>query len=60
MKKEYRIICLYPSDVWAVQEHIDLNDWIGWMEVHRCEGKGEQGFAEAQQWLKDNEERVRR
>lgn len=57
MKKEYRIICYYPSDVWAVQERIDLNDW---MEVHRCEGKGEQGFAEAQQWLKDNEERVRR
>jgi hypothetical protein len=49
--KNYRIVCYWPSEVWAVQERISTD----WMEVHRCVGKKQNGYEEAKNWLKDND-----
>jgi hypothetical protein len=48
--KNYRIICYWPSEVWAVQERTSTD----WMEVHRCINKRWDGYDEAKQWLKEN------
>ena len=54
--KNYRIICYWPSEDWAVQERIEKDDHTtDWMEVHRCESKGEEGYNEAKKWIKENE-----
>jgi hypothetical protein len=52
----YRIICYWPSEVWAVQERIEKDDHTNdWMEAHRCTAKGEDGYKEAKQWIKEND-----
>ena len=54
--KNYRIICYWPSEVWAVQKRIEKDDHTtDWMEVHRCINKRWDGYNEAKQWLKDND-----
>lgn len=54
--RNYRIICYWPSEVWAVQERIEKDDHtIDWVEVHRCNEKGENGYNEIKNWLKDND-----
>lgn len=54
--KNYRIVCTYPGDVWAIQEQVEKDDHTpDWMEVHRCTAKGEDGYLEAKQWIKENE-----
>ena len=49
--KNYRIVCTWPDEEWLVQERIST----GWMEVHRCVGKKQNGYDEAKNWLKDND-----
>lgn len=54
--KTCRIICYWPSEVWAVQEQVEKDDHTtAWMEVHRCVGKKKNGYEEAKNWLKDND-----
>lgn len=53
--KNYRIVCYYPSEVWAVLEQVEFNGKHDWMEAHRCTSKGEDGYKEAKQWIKEND-----
>ena len=54
--KNHRIICYWPSEVWAVQERIEKDDHTtAWMEVHRCAEKGEKGYKEIKKWIKEND-----
>lgn len=52
---KYKIICYWPSEAWAVLEPIEFDGKPDWMEVHRCTAKGEEGYNEAKQWIKENE-----
>lgn len=52
---KYKIVYYWPSDIWAVKEQIESDGKTDWMEVHRCESKGENGYNEAKKWLKDND-----
>lgn len=51
----YKIICYWPSEVWAVLEPIEFDGKSDWMEVHRCTEKGEEGYKEVKKWIKENE-----
>lgn len=54
--KNYRIICYWPSEVWAVQERVEKDDHTtDWMTAYNCSAKGEEGYNEAKNWLKDND-----
>lgn len=53
--KKYKIVCYWPSESWAVLEQVDNNGKPDWMEAHRCEAKGKEGYEEAKAWIKDNE-----
>lgn len=53
--KNYRIICYWPSEAWAVLEPIEFDGKPDWMEVHRCVGKKQNGYDEAKNWIKDND-----
>ena len=50
--KKYKIICYWPSEEWAVLEQIGMD----WMEAHRCEAKGKEGYEEAKQWIEKQPE----
>lgn len=53
---KYKIICYYPSDIWAVLEQVEKDDHtIDWSEAHRCTSKGDDGYKEAKKWIKENE-----
>ena len=52
---KYKIVCYCPSEVWAILERIEFNGKQDWMEVHRCESKGEEGYNEEKKWIKENE-----
>lgn len=48
---KYRIVC-NMDDTWTVQERTADG---GWMGVHHCELKCEQGYYEAKAWIKRKE-----
>lgn len=56
--KKYKIICYYPSDIWAVLEQVEKDDHTtDWSEAYRCKKKGKDGYIEAINWLiKKNDE----
>ena len=52
---KYKIICYYPSDIWAVLEQVEKDDHTtDWSETYRCTNKGEDGYTEAINWLIKN------
>lgn len=56
MAMNYRIICYWPSEVWAVQEQVEKDDHTtDWMTAYHCSAKGEDGYKEAKKWLKEND-----
>lgn len=49
MKQEkYRIVCLYPGDIFTVQERMSDGSW---MEAHLCLGHAADGLNEARRWI---------
>ena len=53
-KRQYRIVCFYPSDEWCVQEYREGN-WRGdWWTIHHCTAKGKDGYDEAKKWMEEN------
>ena len=50
-KKKYRIVCLFPSATWVVQERMPSGDW---MTAHTCTAKGWEGYTEAKKWMEEN------
>lgn len=54
--KNFRIICYWPSEVWAVLERIEKDDHTtDWMAAYHCSDKGKDGYNEAKNWLKEND-----
>ena len=54
--KKYSIVCEYPSDIYKVMEQAyTIEQGWCWMEIHRCELKGEQGYYEAKAWIEKQE-----
>lgn len=49
--KNYSIVCTWTDEEWLVQEHISTY----WTKEHRCAAKGEEGYKEAKQLIKENE-----
>ena len=53
-EKQYRIICFYPSEEWAVQEMV-MDEYRGnWMSIHHCTEKGKDGYNEVKKWKEEN------
>ncbi len=50
-KKQHRLVCLFPTDTWVVQERMPSGDW---MAVHNCTEKGREGYTEAKKWMEEN------
>ena len=52
--KKYRIVCSWPGEIFVIQKRVDAlcNNW----EIeHFCIEKGEAGYMEAKQWLKEHD-----
>lgn len=50
---KYSIVCLWPSEIWIVQERTPDGDW---MEAHRCLSKKQEGLDEAYKWINEQEQ----
>lgn len=53
-KKQYQIVCLYPTDTWIVQERMPNGEW---MEAHRSFKKRQDGLTDCENWIKEQEEK---
>lgn len=56
MERKFRIVCNWPSEVWEVQQRVELDDHrTDWMTAYTCEGRKWDGYNKAKKWLKEHD-----